>query len=85
MITKEQVEQIFELGAKAHYEALNLITYKVDKEQYAKFKEDAVKLFCQPVVMCSVCKQCDGRGSTIIYNKCFMCESCDGSGLQTCT
>lgn len=41
------------------------------------------KNLVQARVMRSVCKQCEGRGSTVIFNKCFTCETCNGSGLQT--
>lgn len=54
-MTKEIIEQIFNLGADACYHTIDQNTGNCDKEAFAKLKQDAVKLFCQPDVISSVC------------------------------
>ena len=67
-MTKEIIEQIFNLGADACYHTIDQNTGNCDKEAFAKLKQDAVKLFCQPAVISSFAclsydkdcdKQCD--------------------------
>lgn len=72
---KEIIEQIFELGAKAHYETLDLTTYKVDKEQYSQLKQNVVKLFCPSNVNKSLltCKNCGDWYGININHQCYKC------------